>query len=64
MAKTCQVGLRLDAEDCRELERISRLVGRSEQDVVRDSIRMYVRQADEQRSFLGSVERGWHEFRN
>ena len=63
MAKTCQVGLRLDAEDGRELKRISRLVGRSEHDVLRDSIRMYVRQADEQRKFLDSVERGWYELR-
>jgi len=53
----------LATEDGRELKRISRLVGRSEHDVLRDSIRMYVRQADEQRKFLDSVERGWYELR-
>jgi predicted DNA-binding protein len=64
MAKTCQLGLRLDEEDGRELKRISGLVGRTEQDVVRDSIRMYVRHIDEQQQFLDSVERGWYELRS
>lgn len=64
MAKTCQLGLRLDEQDGRELKRISSLVGRTEQDVVRDSIRMYVRYVDEQQQFLDSVERGWYELRS
>ncbi len=63
MAKTCQLGLRLDEDDGQNLKRISRLIGRSEQDVVRDSLRMYVRHIDEQQQFLDSVERGWYELR-
>jgi len=64
MAKTCQLGLRLEEDDGQNLKRISRLTGRSEQDVVRDSIRMYVRYVDEQQQFLDSVERGWYELRS
>lgn len=64
MAKTCQLGLRLEEGDGQDLKRISRLTGRSEQDVVRDSIRMYVRYVDEQQQFLDSVERGWYELRS
>lgn len=63
MAKTCQSGLRLDEEDGRELKRISGLAGRTELDLVRDSIRMYVRHIDEQQQFLESVEWGWYELR-
>ena len=29
--------------------------------MIRDSLRMYVRNADEQKEFFDSVERGWYE---
>jgi len=64
MASTRQLGLRLDEEDNNNLKRIARLQGRTEQDVLRDSLRMYVRNADEQRAFMDSVERGWYELRS
>jgi hypothetical protein len=37
---------------------------RFEEDEVRDSIRMYVRDLDDQQQFLDSVERGWYELRS
>jgi predicted transcriptional regulator len=61
MASTRQLGLRLDDGDNVNLKRIARLEGRTEQDILRDSLRMYVRNADEQREFIDSVERGWYE---
>lgn len=56
-----QLGLRLDETDSTNLKRIAQREGRNEQDVLRDSLRMYVRSADEQKEFFDSVERGWYE---
>lgn len=56
-----QLGLRLDEVDSMNLKRIAQSEGRNEQDVLRDSLRMYVRRADEQKEFFESVERGWYE---
>lgn len=64
MARTRQLGLRLDEEDSTNLKRIAQLEGRTEQDILRDSLRMYVRSANEQREFIDSVERGWYELRS
>ncbi len=64
MARTRQLGLRLDEEDNMNLKRIAQLEGRTEQDILRDSLRMYVRSANEQRAFIDSVERGWYELRS
>jgi len=61
MAKDKQINLRLDAEDCLTLKRIADRERRSEQDVLRDSLRNYAQNADEQEAFLRSVERGWCE---
>lgn len=61
MAKTRQVGLRLDVDDDIGLKRVAQREGRSEQDILRDSLRLYVRTADERKDFLNSVERGWYE---
>ncbi len=61
MAKAKQVGLRLDDGDQLDLKRIAQRESRSEQDVLRDSLRMYVRSADDQMQFVESVERGWYE---
>jgi hypothetical protein len=64
MARTRQLGLRLDENDNMNLKRISQREGRTEQDIIRDSLRMYVRSADEQKEFIDSVERGWYELRS
>ena len=64
MASTRQLGLRLDESDNVNLRRIAQLEGRTEQDILRDSLRMYVRNTDEQREFIDSVERGWYELRS
>ena len=56
-----QLGLRLDDVDSMNLKRIAQREGRNEQDVLRDSLRQYVRNADEQKAFFDSVERGWYE---
>jgi hypothetical protein len=56
-----QLGLRLDEADSMSLKRIAQPEGRNEQDVIRDSLRMYVRSADEQKELFDSVERGWYE---
>lgn len=56
-----QLGLRLDETDSMNLKRIAQREGRNEQDVLRDSLRMYVRNSDEQKDFFESVERGWYE---
>jgi predicted transcriptional regulator len=64
MASTRQLGLRLDEYDNVNLKRIAQSEGRTEQDILRDSLRMYVRNADEQRAFIDSVERGWYELRS
>ena len=64
MAKSRQVGLRLDADDDMGLRRVAQREGRSEQEILRDSLRMYVRTADERKDFITSVERGWYELRS
>ena len=64
MAQSRQLGLRLDESDKSNLRRIAQLEGRTEQDILRDSLRMYVRTTDEQREFIDSVERGWYELRS
>jgi predicted transcriptional regulator len=64
MARSRQLGLRLDDDDTMNLKRIAQSEGRTEQDILRDSLRMYVRSADEQRAFIDSVERGWYELRS
>lgn len=56
-----QLGLRLDEVDSNNLKRIAQREGRNEQDVIRDSLRMYVSRSDEQKEFFESVERGWYE---
>ena len=64
MARTRQLGLRLDETDNINLKRIAQREGRTEQDILRDSLRIYVRSADEQKEFIDSVERGWYELRS
>ena len=64
MTKTRQLGLRLDENDSINIKRIAQREGRSEQDILRDSLRMYVLNADEQQEFIDSVERGWYELRS
>ena len=64
MAKSRQVGLRLEESDQADLKRLAAREGRTEQDILRDSLRMYVRSTDEQRAFMDSVERGWYELRS
>lgn len=61
MAKAKQVGLRLDDSDQLDLKRVAKRECRSEQDVLRDSLRMYVRSTDDQMKFVESIERGWYE---
>lgn len=64
MKSNRQLGLRLDEADSMNLKRIAQREGRNEQDVIRDSLRMYVQHADEQKKFIDSVERGWYELRS
>ena len=64
MASSRQMGLRLDESDSTNLKKLALREGRSEQDILRDSLRMYVRSADEQQEFIDSVERGWYELRS
>ncbi|MFK5926587.1 MAG: hypothetical protein QM483_08160 [Desulfuromusa sp.] len=61
MAKAKQIGLRLDDSDQRDLKRVAQRESRTEQDVLRDSLRMYIRSADDRMKFVESVERGWYE---
>jgi len=61
MASTRQLGLRLDEGDNVNLKRIARMEGCTDQDILRDSLRMFVRNVDEQREFIDSEERGWYE---
>jgi hypothetical protein len=64
MATSRQVGLRLDESDDMNLKRVAQMEGRSEQEVLRDSLRMYIKSVDEHQQFLDSVERGWYELRS
>src|SRR6266568_202439 len=64
MARSRQLGLRLDEKDNMNLKRIAQREGRTEQDILTDSLRLYVRSADEQKDFIDSVERGWYELRS
>lgn len=61
MNKTKQKNLRLAPEEEKDLQRIANLEGRSEQDILRDSLHMYIRAVDDRREFLASVEQGWVE---
>ena len=61
MAKAKQIGLRLDESDQLDLKRVAQRESRTEQDVLRDSLRMYIRSADDRMKFVESVERGWFE---
>lgn len=61
MPKSRQLGLRLEEADEMDLTRVAQREGRSPLDVIRDSIRTYVRHSDEQQAFISSVERGWYE---
>lgn len=61
MARTRQKGLRLQPEEEMDLKRVAEYEGRSEQDVLRDSLRLYVHASDDRRKFLASVEQGWVE---
>jgi hypothetical protein len=63
MLKNRQKNLRLDPGEEKDLQRIAQYEGRSEQDVLRDSLRMYVQTVDDRRQFLASVEQGWVEGR-
>jgi hypothetical protein len=64
MAKSRQVGLRLDEVDDTDLRRVALRERRSEQEILRDSLRLYVHTTDEQNDFIVSVERGWYELRS
>lgn len=61
MAKSQQMGLRLSPEEAMDLKRVAEDEGRSEPEIARESIRMYVRMHDEMKEFHDSVERGWYE---
>lgn len=61
MPKSRQLGLRLEEVDEMDLARVANREGRSALDVIRDSIRTYVRRSDEQQAFIDSVERGWYQ---
>lgn len=61
MPKSRQLGLRLEDADEIALTRVAQREGRNPLDVIRDSIRTYVRKSDEQQAFITSVERGWYE---
>ncbi|MCF6179322.1 MAG: hypothetical protein L3J63_08045 [Geopsychrobacter sp.] len=64
MAKTKQVGLRLDEHDEAILKEIATKTKRTEQDILRDSLRMYAENFKEQMHFMQSVERGWFELQS
>ncbi len=55
---------RLDESDCMNLNRVDQRECRNEQDVLRDSLQMDIRYADEQKDFFDSIERGWYELRS
>lgn len=55
---------RLDESDCMNLNRVDQRECRNEQDVLRDSLQMDIRYADEQKNFFDSIERGWYELRS
>lgn len=63
MAKTQQLGLRLSPEEAQALKRVAEDEGRSEPEIARESIRIYVRMHDEMKAYADSVERGWYELR-
>jgi len=64
MAKTKQIGLRLDEHDEAILREIAATSKRTEQDILRDSLRMYAEKFQEQMQFIQSVERGWFELQS
>lgn len=61
MAKKIQINLRLDEFDNQSLRRVAERERRSEQEVLRDSLRCYAQNSDEHDAFLRSVEEGWYE---
>lgn len=63
MGKSAQLGLRLSLEDAESLKRVAEDEHRSEADVARESIQMYVKRHDERKGFLESVERGWYQLK-
>ncbi len=63
MPKTAQKGLRLSPDEAMDLKRVAEEEGRSEPEVARESIRMYIRMHDEHKEFVDSVERGWYQLR-
>jgi hypothetical protein len=50
----------LDENDNMNLKRIAQREGRTEQDILRDSLRMYVRNADEQKEFAHETPDTWN----
>lgn len=64
MAKNKQVNLKLDDSDVAVLKQITDFEGRSEQDVLRDSLRIYACNALRHKELLESVEKGWLELRS
>lgn len=61
MAKSKQIGLRLEHNDVVALSDLAKREGRTEQDILRDSLHSYLKRAQEQTRFIESVERGWYE---
>jgi hypothetical protein len=64
VAKSRKVRLKLDVDDDMGPKRAAQREGRSEQDILRDPLRRYVRTADERQNFLNSVEQGFYELRS
>lgn len=61
MAKSRQKGLRLSPEEAMDLKRVAEDEGRTEPEIARESIRLYIQMHDERKQFLDSVERGWYQ---
>lgn len=61
MTKKAQINLRLDEIDSLSLKRVADRERRSEQEVLRESLRCYAQNSDENEAFLRSVEEGWYE---
>lgn len=58
MPKTRQVGLRLSSADDSILRKIAEKERRSEQEVLRDSLRRYAEEFEDQLNFIKSIEQG------
>lgn len=59
-----QINLRLDKADEKTLKYMAEAQGRSEQEVLRHSLRRYAKEFKDQMDFLQSVERGWVELKS